>query len=121
MDEESLSMLPRTSENWPPNGKPGWRDVLAAVERSEDRLSSKIDVNALKIDRIEEYQRLHPCAKEPVEKAVVDDICLKVDTIERRFDNVDGQITAIKVVSSTFGAIIGVLLAVAGIFYAANF
>lgn len=120
MDEEPFSSPPRTSDNWPPNGKPGWRDVLAAVERSEDRLSAKIEVNTLKIDRVEEFQRNHPLAKDPVERPVVDELCFKVDKLEGRFDKVDGQISAMKVISSTVAAIIGVLIASAGVFFAAN-
>lgn len=41
-------------EATPTNGRPGWRDVLHAVEQSEQRLTEKIDNNTRLIKDVDE-------------------------------------------------------------------
>ena len=46
-------------EATPTNGRPGWRDVLHAVEQSEQRLTEKIDNNTEGLTlKIQDNQRL---------------------------------------------------------------
>jgi hypothetical protein len=105
----------------PTNGRPGWRDVLSAVEASETRVLREVRRNADKIDRLERHVQEHPVPKNPVEKECVDDLDIRVDTIEGRFDNIEGQMTVLRVVSSTIGAVVAVGLTVIGLYIAAGF
>ena len=110
-DEEAF----RTSADFPPNGKPGWRDVLAAVERAEDRLAKDIEGNSRKIDDLQSYNLNHPVAVQPVEKPVVDALCKSVDDLEAKFDHVEGQVSAMKVISSTLAGVTVILLSALGL------
>ena len=103
------------------NGRPGWRDVLSAVEKSEERVLREVRANQRKIDRLEAYQLNHPVATQPVEAPVVHTLSERVDDIEGRFDIMSGQISAMKIMSSTVAGISVIVLTALGLFIAAGF